>query len=474
VWDAARGRMGSRSEEPDTVTMEAVVEPASPRHDSGCAADAEAALAHHEAATARLRLSAAEAEVSVGELAHGDRVCWAAAVTGFHVFALRYYLGGDATRLETLCRPLLATGVIALVVALLRPRAPAPVRGPGRGGFFDTVWFSGYAAQRDEPVFASLELVDARRALARKRRADSILDLKTRATPGSSVPRSTKSGDRGTWENADPADFSLRGADYLRDKRKYASAPDLYEPFAFDTLRSCEAVFDLPARAALPAALDHESGLPAWCPRILCQNMVFPGTPPPLFGRPPSPGCGGGPKGWQIVCWWRIKESTARAIRDDPPETWPPHLKLWQYYATHAETASTLNGALKGVARVENIGDASLGLPRLLHQFNAKPVLMAATALIGERPGVVRVSRTDDYYEFGLDVGADFAATSNHALFKLLPKFHLLKCDVGWLVEGRSVADLPEGILACMRLNYVDLNDAVDVDDWLAGTGKRD
>ena len=245
----------------------------------------------------------------------------------------------------------------------------------------------------------------------------------------------------------------------------------------------------MPARCALPERAAHEADLPAWCPRILVQNMAFPGTPPPLFGKADEPS-DAAPRGWQVICWWRINEATATRIKTEPPEAWPPHLRLWQsppflrrrrrrgkekvsalsqrYYATHAETMSTLNGALKGVAKVENIGDASLGLPRLLHQFNAKPVLMAASALIGERPGVVKIAKSDDYFEFGLDVGHDFAATSNHALFKLLPKFHLLTCDVGWLVEGRSVADLPEGIVACMRLNHVDLNDSPTIEDWFA------
>ena len=90
-------------------------------------------------------------------------------------------------------------------------------------------------------------------------------------------------------------------------------------------------------------------------------------------------------------------------------------------------------------------------------------------ALIGERPGVVKISRTADYFEFGLDVGTDFAATSNHALFKLLPKFPLLICDIGWLVEGRSVAELPEGIVGRLRMNNIDLMKAVDVDVWLKG-----
>ena len=195
--------------------------------------------------------------------------------------------------------------------------------------------------------------------------------------------------------------------------------------------------------------------------------MYFPGTPPPLVG--PQRITEDGPPGWQVVCWWRASPLLCELLQK-PKTEWPPHLKLWREYVEGAETASVLNGSLKGVGSVANIHQENIGLPRLLHQFNAKPVLMAAAAPPwgGDRQGVVHVSRNEDYLEFGLDVGADFAATSNHALFKLLPKFHLLKCDVGWLVEGRSVADLPEGIVACMRLNHVDLNDSPTIEDWFA------
>ena len=139
-----------------------------------------------------------------------------------------------------------------------------------------------------------------------------------------------------------------------------------------------------------------------------------------------------------------------------------------------AETASVLNGSLKGVGSVANIHQENIGLPRLLHQFNAKPVLMAAAAPPwgGDRQGVVHVSRNEDYLEFGLDVGADFAATSNHALFRLLPKLPRLVMDIAWIVEGRAPEALPENVLAAMRLHHLDFEaQAWGVEDWLRGPG---
>ena len=145
---------------------------------------------------------------------------------------------------------------------------------------------------------------------------------------------------------------------------------------------------------------------------------------------------------------------------------------MWREYVEGAETASVLNGSLKGVGSVANIHQENVGLPRLLHQFNAKPVLMAAAAPPwgGDRQGVVHVSRNEDYLEFGLDVGADFAATSNHALFRLLPKLPRLVMDIAWIVEGRAPEALPENVLAAMRLNHLDFEaQAWGVEDWLRG-----
>ena len=47
-------------------------------------------------------------------------------------------MGDDEERLAELCAPLAATAAVALLACLVRSNG-APVRGPGRGGFADTV-----------------------------------------------------------------------------------------------------------------------------------------------------------------------------------------------------------------------------------------------------------------------------------------------------------------------------------------------
>jgi len=316
-----------------------------------------------------------------------------------------------------------------------------------------------------------------------------------RAPPGSSLQRAAYPGQSMSWEPVPPSKiFSLRGKQYLKDRKKQPSPPPLYEPFAADLLRANDAFFDLPRFVALPPKTDQEERLPSWLPRFVVQNMFFPGTPPPLLGVPvvraPHQ------KGYMVVCYWRISPDTLNRVLsaeedhveqtshrrrendgendddddgdgDDSNATLPPHLLLWKRYASEAARAPVLNGCLKGVASVANLEDRDLGLPSLVRRYNGKPVLMAATALVGERQGVVKITRREDYLEFGLDVGTDFAVVSNQALHQMKPTFPKLVLDLGWLVEGRSVDDLPEGLVASMRINKVDLTQATDLDDWL-------
>ena len=91
-------------------------------------------------------------------------------------------------------------------------------------------------------------------------------------------------------------------------------------------------------------------------------------------------------------------------------------------------------------------------------------VLVALVVRFGGRAALLQV--------LGLDVGADFAATSNHALFRLLPKLPRLVMDIAWIVEGRAPEALPENVLAAMRLNHLDFEaQAWGVEEWLRGPG---
>lgn len=389
-----------------------------------------------------------------------ERASWALGLLCLHGAVLAYVLGVDAARR------------LAWPLAILAPTAW--LLATSRGD--ETVYQLHRCFVDETNRFPTLGMLDAEKE--RQARLKPKLARVRNAVAGSSTRRAEKPGEPMTWEPTQADRFLLRGPNYLKDKKKQPSAPALYEPFATDLLRSSEPVFDLPSRVKLPDKLEHEKNLPKWLPRLLIQNMYFPGTPPPLIGgigtesaraRRAEDG-NPGQKGWQVVCYWRVTHDTASLARDESERSWPPHLKLWKQYASLAGTMPVLNGCLKGVASVENLQDKELGLHRLVKQYNAKPVLMAASALVGERPGVVKIAKADDndYFEFALDVGTDFAAMSNHALFSMRPAFPKLILDIGWLIEGRSPDELPEGLLACLRINKVDLELATDMDKFLA------
>lgn len=387
-----------------------------------------------------------------------DRAAWAFALLLAHALLLVVLLGRETA--ERLAWPLIFAAPTAWFLSTTTAREDE--KSPAAAAAIPV-------ARSGPPVFKTLGMLSA------EKKRSKVSHKRGSAVAGQSLKRARSEGEPMTWEPADPSLFFLRGPNYLKDKKKQPSPPALYECFGSDILRSYRPVFDFPARVKLPDKRPHEKNLPRWLPRILVQTMFFPGTPPPLVGKPPPTPPTDGPKGYQVVVYWRIREDAAKiAAEEDDEDSWPPHLKLWKQYAQLADTMPVLNGCLKGVASVHNLDDKNLGLPRLVKQYNAKPVLMAASALVGERPGVVKISRDDDYFEFALDVGTDFAAMSNHALSSMRSQFPKLILNLGWLVEARTPDVLPEGLIACCRINKVDLNLAVDVDDFLDGTNHHE
>ncbi|KAJ8601530.1 hypothetical protein CTAYLR_008007 [Chrysophaeum taylorii] len=383
------------------------------------------------------------------------RAAWSACLLAGHGALLVWLLG--ATAAERLAWPLAIAAPAAWLLATSR-------------GDESNVGTLRRCPVDDLSRFQTLGMLEAAKRRAKRARGDDFPEKLVDA--GASMRFSDTPGEPMTWTVAEATSFRLRGPNYLKDKKKQPSPPPLYEPFAVDLLRAATPVFDMPRRVRLPPPRPHETGLPEWLPRVVCQTMFFPGTPPPLVGPAPEVrDAAARPKGYMVVCYWRVSPATVRILSD--PKSWPPHLRLWKQYSSRADAMPVLNGCLKGVASVENLHDKTLGLPRLVRQYNAKPVLMAASAIVGERPGVVKISRDADYLEFALDVGTDFAAVSNHALFAMRDTFPKLIIDIGWLVEGRAVDELPEGLLACLRINKVDLNKATDVDDFLAGRPTR-
>ena len=278
-----------------------------------------------------------------------------------------------------------------------------------------------------------------------------------RAVPGgSSAPGS------GTWEAVDAQTFSVRGPSYVSDKTKQPSPEALYEPFAVDCVRTLDAAFDVAARVDLSGVAVAE--VPDWCPRVVVQTLFVPGTPPAVVGKSKNTA-----KGWQVVVWWRVAAGAATLIAS-PEADWPPHLRLWRRWAEGCDSDASLCGRLKGVARVDD-GSA---LPLPVREYNGTPVLMAANAyMFGDRAGVARIHKhaAGASLEFALHFGEDFSHTSYYALRELLPRVTSLTIDVGWIVEGRDAADLPEAVFACARVIRLDLDAAADLESWLGPPG---
>ena len=51
---------------------------------------------------------------------------------------------------------------------------------------------------------------------------------------------------------------------------------------------------------------------------------------------------------------------------------------------------------------------------------------------------------------------------------RIQDKLPQIVCDIAWLVEGRSAAELPEGVVGCMRLDRLEMNDALDAAAFFA------
>jgi hypothetical protein len=118
--------------------------------------------------------------------------------------------------------------------------------------------------------------------------------------------------------------------------------------------------------------------------------------------------------------------------------------------ASSAETpvfASKFKGRFKVIITGKNL--EQFGLPSFITSYNAKPVLIRNT---GSLIRSVNVSSGIAYAEFDINVHR-FAAVPKKALSTLLDRFDKMFIDVGFCIESREDAEMPETILGCASLN---------------------
>jgi len=256
----------------------------------------------------------------------------------------------------------------------------------------------------------------------------------------------TSPGAQPFWSHGDAAKFEVRFTGYRKGKDKRASQFALYETVGVDAVRSGAIISKVVDKLdVLPAS---PTGAPEWSPswavpRVLIMNAQVPTKSGGVLGRSSKD------PGMSLVSYHVLSAPAAELLARGEAT---PAIGLWRRFVEAG--VSTADGTcLKAIGCIDNLAD--LSMPSMVKQFNAKPVLVtkSATHVRHRLPEV-------------LEIDFDIRQWSYPARQALVGQRALMKQAVahcGYLIEGKSDTELPEQILACFRMHYVDMDLAKDV-----------
>merc|ERR1712205_72524 len=131
----------------------------------------------------------------------------------------------------------------------------------------------------------------------------------------------------------------------------------------------CGIVDMLPAAFSPPGCTTWS---PSWgVPRVLVMNAQLPYKPGGMMGKHPADDAG-----FSLVSYHVLSEQAAELLARNELT---PGLTLWRRFV-QAGISTKENLTLKAIGRVENLEE--LSVPRVVHQFNAKPVMVTKSASI--------------------------------------------------------------------------------------------
>lgn len=273
-----------------------------------------------------------------------------------------------------------------------------------------------------------------------------------RASPFSSVQHKSKSSTSLYWSELDAAEFMVRSEGYAEHNRKKASAPALYDCVAVDVLRARDG-----AEAELTSLLHHrkmdafdwwrEDDCGGWdnawgVPRVLVVNSLMPTHSPMSWTKkPPSS---------SMVAFFRLSKTAREALKSGQRI---PQLSLWQRLVSLG--LSTRDGtSFKAIGQLP--AESVSQLPSFLQGYNGKPALITYTAKI------IQHKSLQDVLEVDIDV-SQWSFLVRQSLFSYQDVLAEHAFHVGFLVEGREAAELPEQMLATFCLKGADLKAAVEL-----------
>ena len=306
---------------------------------------------------------------------------------------------------------------------------------------------------------------EAEEVVVRRDRASPKSDAR-RPSGFSGVTRSVDGAKRGTWTIIKAATFRMRGKNYAQRNHhltdldevlalKQPSSDAIYDVTHVDVVASSKKRLDLVKTSLRPPKPAYQSPLHGLVPSTLVINAILPAR---FQGDPCR----------QIILTCQLSESCCRELARSAPQNGSgelniktavanirdPALRLWATWCRDvrrlpkAVDRDAVQGRFKVFAKAADEATKQKCAATLPH--DAKAVVSGAALLCRDACAVSFVEGRGDVAEVSLD-GFRVPARVRAGLHAI--RGGLGNVDVGFGIEARSEAELPERLLCCARLN---------------------
>mmetsp|Transcript_16517 Transcript_16517/g.46098 ORF Transcript_16517/g.46098 Transcript_16517/m.46098 type:complete len:456 (-) Transcript_16517:81-1448(-) len=244
------------------------------------------------------------------------------------------------------------------------------------------------------------------------------------------------------WEPADGTHFSVRGQQYMANKIKIKSWPEVYRVVNMDIYNvdlktphiAQKVTLPAPSKAVIENADRH--GFPAQ----MVLNFMVPHYPAKLFGEHDG-------VGFCLIYYLELPE-TWDPIKHCSPQAFALMQRFFSENGVESDGTPTRD-RLKLIPRLVNLeqlqaqGVFSGTEFRLVNSYRDKPLMTRPQQLF---------FRGENYLEIDLDVHL-YAYVARRALASFFGRLESIVYELGFVVQGNCAEELPEQMLACVR-NY--------------------
>ena len=274
-------------------------------------------------------------------------------------------------------------------------------------------------------------------------------------TPFSSLPfnQPKPKGAQHFWSKGSASEFHVRSVGYKSSKSKEPSAPPLYECIGVDLVRSNKLITNVAGTCPIFQSPSQAINVPPYwtkdpkwspslgVPRIIVINMQLPYSSPSLW----APQSADSDPGFSVVSYYALSPSYVEKLESCPAT------KLLKRLIEEGKSMKETT-ALKAIGLVENLDE--VGFPEIVSGYNGKPVLVTKSAKLH--------SLSSEVFEIEFDI-RQWSILARKSLHSLQAKLKEARCQFGMLIEGKSDEELPEQLLGCYRIHFIDIHEALNI-----------